>query len=42
MTIYDLNNVKNTVVNGKVDEEEKKMLSKLLMILRQKNLLWIL
>ena len=26
VTIYDSNNVKNTVVNGRVDDEEKKIL----------------
>ena len=30
VTIYDSNNVKNTVVNGKVDQEEKKMLKKII------------
>lgn len=30
VTIYDSNNVKNTVVNGKVDQEEKKMLKQII------------
>lgn len=29
MKIYDSNNVKNTVVNGRVDDEEKKMLKQI-------------
>lgn len=30
VTIYDSNNVKNTVVNGRVDEEEKKILKQII------------
>ena len=30
MTVYDSNNIKNTVINGKVDQEEKKMLKQII------------
>ena len=37
MTIFDSNKVKNTVVNGKVDEEEKKMLKQIINDIKAKE-----
>ena len=37
VTIYDSNKVKNTVVNGKVDEEEKKMLKQIINDIKAKE-----
>lgn len=42
MTVYDSNNVKNTVVNGKTDEKEKEMLKKIINDIKAKEFVVIL
>lgn len=42
VTIYDSNNVKNTVVNGKADEKEKEMLKHIIDDIKAKEFVVIL